>query len=123
MAQGGLVPNYFANGGEVPGPPTTGRFLESPYDTAKREYQEQNKKTIKISIPPIRANFNTNSFKLNKKQKQELDSLAKEIAKHKLKSLVVQGHADSRGGVDNDLLSLNRAKATAQYLSKLVPEI
>lgn len=72
-------------------------------------------------MPPIRANFSTNSYDLNKEQREELQTIAKQLIKSHLKSIVVQGHADSRGGVDNDLLSLNRAKATAAYLTKLVP--
>lgn len=95
--------------------------LETPYDSAKRLYQESNKKVVKIPVPPIRANFATNSYDLNKEQREELKAIAQQLIKSKLKSMVVQGHADSRGGVDNDLLSLNRAKATAAYLAKLVP--
>lgn len=83
-------------------------------------WKEANKKIVKIPVPPIRANFSTNSFELSKEQRIELQSIAQELVKQQIKSIVVQGHADSRGGVDNDLLSLNRAKATAAYLAKLV---
>jgi TP901 family phage tail tape measure protein len=108
-------------GGNAKTPQQRKTTLETPYDSAKRLYQESNKKVVKIPVPPIRANFATNSYKLNKEQREELRSVAQQLLKYNFKSMVVQGHADSRGGVDNDLLSLNRAKATAAYLAKLVP--
>ena len=96
--------------------------LETPFDTAKRIYQETNKQVVKISVPPIRANFDTNSYDLNESQKLELQDISKQLSKYKLNSVIVQGHTDSVGKPkDNDLLSQNRAKAIASYLSNFVP--
>ena len=85
-------------------------------------WQEANKQVVKIEVPPITANFATNSYVLNKEQRLELQKIASDLLKHKLDSLVVEGHTDSVGkGKDNKILSQNRAKAIAEYLSKFVP--
>jgi TP901 family phage tail tape measure protein len=85
-------------------------------------WKESNKQIVKIEVPPITANFATNSYELSKEQKLELQAIAKDLVKHKLNSLVIQGHTDSVGkSKDNEVLSQNRAKAIAQYLSQLVP--
>ena len=85
-------------------------------------WKEANKQIVKIEIPPITANFATNSYELSKEQKLELQAIAKELVKSKLNSLVIQGHTDSVGKPkDNQVLSQNRAKSIAQYLSQLVP--
>ena len=85
-------------------------------------WQEANKQIIKIEVPPITANFATNSYTLNKEQRLELQAIAKDLIKHKLASIVVQGHTDSVGkGKDNKVLSQNRANAIAEYMSKFVP--
>jgi|688.fasta_scaffold01697_5 TP901 family phage tail tape measure protein len=88
----------------------------------KAAWKEANKKVIQIKIPPITANFDTNSFELNKEQKLELEVISKDLINNQLKSIIIQGHTDSVGKEkDNDILSQNRAKAIAEYLSKLVP--
>ena len=85
-------------------------------------WQDANKQVIKIEVPPITANFATNSYTLNKEQRLELQAIAKDLIKHKLASIVVQGHTDSVGkGKDNKILSQNRANAIAEYMSKFVP--
>jgi TP901 family phage tail tape measure protein len=85
-------------------------------------WQDANKQVIKIEVPPITANFATNSYTLNKEQRLELQAIAKDLIKHKLASIVVQGHTDSVGkGKDNKILSQNRANAIAEYISKFVP--
>jgi TP901 family phage tail tape measure protein len=85
-------------------------------------WQDANKQIIKIEVPPITANFATNSYTLNKEQRLELQAIAKDLIKHKLASIVVQGHTDSVGkGKDNKILSQNRANAIAEYMSKFVP--
>ncbi|MSV62734.1 MAG: OmpA family protein, partial [Actinobacteria bacterium] len=71
----------------------------------------------------ITVNFATNSYALNAKQKLELNTIALIISKEGFTRLVVYGYTDSRGGVDNQKLSENRAKATASYLSKLLPNV
>jgi TP901 family phage tail tape measure protein len=85
-------------------------------------WQDANKQTIKIEVPPITANFATNSYTLNKEQRLELQAIAKDLIKHRLSSIVVQGHTDSVGkSKDNKVLSQNRANAIAEYMSKFVP--
>jgi len=119
FARGGQVTNYSKNfQGEVK-PTYQGGTMMGP----AAAWQEAHKEIIKIKVPPIRSNFSTNSYDLNKKQRLELQKLASQLIDNNIKSIVVQGHADSRGGVDNDLLSLNRAKATASYLSKFAKGI
>jgi outer membrane protein OmpA-like peptidoglycan-associated protein len=58
----------------------------------------------------------TGTYFLNDATKKTLDDLAKKINGSGAKSILVYGHADNRGGVDNTLLSQNRAKAVANYL-------
>jgi len=85
-------------------------------------WQDANKQVVKIEVPPITANFDTNSYTLNKEQRLELQKIAKDLIKHKLASIVVQGHTDSVGKEkDNKILSQNRANAIAEYMSKFVP--
>jgi outer membrane protein OmpA-like peptidoglycan-associated protein len=56
------------------------------------------------------------TYFLNNATKKTLINLAKKINNSDAKSILVYGHADTRGGVDNTLLSQNRAKAVANYL-------
>jgi outer membrane protein OmpA-like peptidoglycan-associated protein len=74
-------------------------------------------------IPAITVNFATNSSKLSSAQKTELNKIAKYITEEGFMRLVVYGFTDSRGGVDNQALSVARAKSTADYLAKLAPGI
>jgi outer membrane protein OmpA-like peptidoglycan-associated protein len=88
----------------------------------ERQWQEANKQVVKIKIPPITANFATNSFTLNKEQRLELQAIAKDLIAAQVKAIIVQGHTDSVGkGKDNQILSQNRANAIAEYISKFVP--
>jgi len=74
-------------------------------------------------IPAITVNFATNSSVLNSAQKAELNKIAKYITEEGFMRLVVYGFTDSRGGVDNQALSVARAQSTADYLAKLAPGI
>jgi outer membrane protein OmpA-like peptidoglycan-associated protein len=74
-------------------------------------------------IPAITVNFATNSSILNAAQKAELNKIAKYITEEGFMRLVVHGFTDSRGGVDNQALSVARAQSTADYLAKLAPGI
>ena len=74
-------------------------------------------------IPAITVNFATNSSVLNTAQKAELNKIAKYITEEGFMRLVVYGFTDSRGGVDNQALSVARAQSTADYLAKLAPGI
>jgi uncharacterized repeat protein (TIGR02543 family) len=65
--------------------------------------------------------FDTNKFNLDAKDKADIQAIAKVIIEQGFKNVVVNGHTDVRGGVDNKVLSSNRAKATFNYLKELVP--
>ena len=77
----------------------------------------------RIPVPAITVNFATNSSVLSATQKAELNKIAEYIVEEGFLRLVVHGFTDSRGGVDNQALSVARAKSTADYLAKLAPGI
>jgi peptidoglycan-associated lipoprotein len=60
------------------------------------------------------------SYFLNDATKRTLTALAKQINASGAKSILVYGHTDNRGGVNNTVLSQNRAKAVARYLRPLL---
>jgi uncharacterized repeat protein (TIGR02543 family) len=60
------------------------------------------------------------SYFLNDATKRTLTALAKQINANGAKSILVYGHTDNRGGVNNTVLSQNRAKAVARYLRPLL---
>jgi outer membrane protein OmpA-like peptidoglycan-associated protein len=60
------------------------------------------------------------SYFLNDETKKTLIAVAKKINVSGAKSILVYGHADNRGGVNNTALSQNRAKAVANYLRPLL---
>ena len=65
--------------------------------------------------------FDTNKFNLDAKDKADIRAIAKVIIEQGFKNIVVNGHTDIRGGVDNQVLSRNRSNATFNYLKELVP--
>ena len=74
-------------------------------------------------VPAITVNFKTGSAVLSTAQKAELQKIAAIIVKEGFQRLVVTGHTDNQPGMDNKALSAARAKATADYLAKLVPAV
>jgi uncharacterized repeat protein (TIGR02543 family) len=62
----------------------------------------------------------TGSYSLNDATKITLKAIALKINASDAKSILVYGHTDSRGGVNNTVLSQNRAKAVANYLRPLL---
>jgi outer membrane protein OmpA-like peptidoglycan-associated protein len=62
----------------------------------------------------------TGSYSLNNATKITLRAIALKIHASDAKSILVYGHTDSRGGVNNTVLSQNRAKAVANYLRPLL---
>jgi len=60
------------------------------------------------------------SYSLNDATKKSLIAVAKKINASSAKTILVYGHADNRGGVNNTVLSQNRAKAVANYLRPLL---
>jgi len=65
--------------------------------------------------------FDTNKFNLDAKDKADIRAVAKVIIEQGFKNIVVNGHTDIRGGVDNQVLSRNRSNSTFDYLKSLVP--
>jgi outer membrane protein OmpA-like peptidoglycan-associated protein len=65
--------------------------------------------------------FDTNKFNLDAKDKADIRAVAKIIIEQGFKNIVVNGHTDIRGGVDNQVLSRNRSNSTFDYLKSLVP--
>jgi len=62
----------------------------------------------------------TGTYFLNDETKRTLTTIAQKINTSEAKSILVYGHADNRGGVNNTVLSQNRAKAVAAFLRPLV---
>jgi peptidoglycan-associated lipoprotein len=60
------------------------------------------------------------SYSLNDATKLTLKAIALKINASGAKSILVYGHTDNRGGVNNTVLSQNRAKAVANYLRPLL---
>jgi outer membrane protein OmpA-like peptidoglycan-associated protein len=79
---------------------------------------------VKI-IPDVALviNFDTNKFNLDASDRALIQAFAKDVVKYGFKEVDISGHTDSRGGVDNNVLSMNRAKASRDYLLKLVPNL
>ena len=65
--------------------------------------------------------FDTNKFNLDAKDKADIRAVAKVIIEQGFKNIVVNGHTDIRGGVNNQTLSMNRSNATFDFLKSLVP--
>ena len=62
----------------------------------------------------------TGSYFLNDAAKISLKALALKINASDAKQVLVYGHTDARGGVNNTLLSRNRANAVAAFLKPLL---
>lgn len=65
--------------------------------------------------------FDTNKFNLDAKDRADIRAVARVIIAQGFKNIVVNGHTDIRGGVDNQVLSRNRSNSTFDYLRSLVP--
>ena len=79
---------------------------------------------VKI-IPDVALviNFDTNRFNIDATDRALIQAFAKDVLKYGYKEIDISGHTDSRGGVDNNVLSRNRAKASREYLLTLVPNL
>ncbi len=69
------------------------------------------------------VNFDTAKFNLDAGDKALIRAFAAEVVKYRYTSVDITGHTDSRGGIDNNVLSNNRAKAARDYLLSLVPTL
>lgn len=78
----------------------------------------------KAPIPALSVAFALNSSRLSNAQKTELRKVAKIIEREGFTRLVVSGFTDAQGSVAaNKVLSAARAKATAAFLTQLLPDI
>jgi flagellar motor protein MotB len=81
--------------------------------------------------PPVKVipdvalviNFETNRFNIDATDRALIQGFARDVIKYGYKEIDISGHTDSRGGVDNNVLSSNRAKAARNYLLTLVPDL
>jgi outer membrane protein OmpA-like peptidoglycan-associated protein len=79
--------------------------------------------TNKDPITAGLVNFANNSYVLTASEKTKLRELASIIKTQGFTHIEVSGHTDPNTGVNNQVLSENRAKATVAYLQKLVPKL
>jgi uncharacterized repeat protein (TIGR02543 family) len=68
-------------------------------------------------------NFDTNRFNIDATDRALIEGFARDVVRYGYKEVDISGHTDSRGGVDNNVLSLNRARASRNYLLSLVPDL
>lgn len=64
--------------------------------------------------------FTVGSYLVTKSNKEQLAKIAAEIMNSSVKTVLIYGHTDSQGGVDNILLSKNRAKAIVAQIRPLL---
>jgi outer membrane protein OmpA-like peptidoglycan-associated protein len=76
-------------------------------------------------IPDIALviNFDTAKYNLDAGDKALIRGFAADVVKYGYTKVDITGHTDSRGGIDNNLLSNNRAKAARDYLVSLLPTL
>jgi outer membrane protein OmpA-like peptidoglycan-associated protein len=67
------------------------------------------------------VNFDTAKFALDTGDRALIQNFAAEVRIFGFKEVDISGHTDSRGGIDNNLLSINRARAARDYLLRLIP--
>jgi outer membrane protein OmpA-like peptidoglycan-associated protein/phosphodiesterase/alkaline phosphatase D-like protein len=76
-----------------------------------------------VPVAEVVVNFATNQYSLTTQEKRELDAFIEKVKAGGFKELDISGHTDSVGGVDNNVLSLNRAKETRAYILKEIPDL
>lgn len=69
------------------------------------------------------VNFDTAKYNLDAGDKALIRAFAADIVKYGYTKIDISGHTDSRGGIDNNVLSTNRAKASRDYLLSLLPNL
>jgi outer membrane protein OmpA-like peptidoglycan-associated protein len=100
----------------TPTPTATPTPKPTPKPTPTATNQQPNTQMVKVET----AYMASGTYFLNDATKRTLIAAAKKINASGAKSILIYGHADSRGGVDNTLLSQNRAKAVAKFIRPLL---
>jgi len=67
--------------------------------------------------------FDTAKFAIKPAGRAEINRVAAIIKKEGFTRLIIEGHTDSKGGVNNQVLSENRSRATSTALRKLLPTV
>jgi outer membrane protein OmpA-like peptidoglycan-associated protein len=99
----------------VPTPTPTPSLTPSPTPT-KVVNTQPTAEMKKISM----IYFALGSYLVSKPNKVEVTKIAAEIMKSPVKTVLIYGHTDSQGGVDNIALSKNRAKAIVAQIKPLL---
>ena len=97
----------------TPTPTVTPKPTPSPTQTSNPQPTAQMEKVGTVYMA-------SGSYFLNDATKLTLKALALKINASGAKSILVYGHTDIRGGVNNTVLSQNRAKAVANFLRPLL---
>lgn len=97
----------------MPTPPVAPKPSPTPTATSNPQPSQQ---MVKVGT----VYMGTGSYFLNDATKESLRAIANTINASGAKNILVYGHADNRGGVNNTVLSQNRAKAVANYLRPLL---
>ena len=89
------------------------------------------KQATYVEAPSVRVvpdvalvvNFDTAKFNLDNQDRRLIRAFAADVERFGFKEVDISGHTDSRGGIDNNVLSNNRAKAARAYLLTLLPNL
>ena len=80
-------------------------------------------KALVIPEVVLVINFGTAKYNVDAGDKALIEAFAAEVVLYGYTKIDISGHTDSRGGIDNNVLSVNRAKAARAYLLKLLPAL
>jgi len=69
------------------------------------------------------VNFETAKFNLDNEDRRLIRAFAADVERFGFKEVDISGHTDSRGGIDNNVLSNNRAKSARAYLLRFLPNL
>ncbi len=69
------------------------------------------------------VNFDTARFNIDAEDRRLIRAFAADVMRFGYTRIDISGHTDSRGGIDNNVLSNNRARAARDYLLTLVPSL
>jgi len=69
------------------------------------------------------VNFDTAKYNLDAGDRALIRGFAADVVKYGFTEIDISGHTDSRGGIDNNILSNNRAKSARAYLLQLLPNL